>query len=170
MPRRDPESGLADFDFLIGAWRVHHRRLKDRLVGSTDWLDFEGTTEARKILSGAGNIDDNVLNLPGDAYRAVSLRTFNPASGDWSIWWLDGRRPGQLDPPVVGSFSDGIGTFFADDTLDGIPIRVRFVWSLIGAQSCRWEQAFSADGGTTWETNWVMAFVRDTTGRGPGER
>ncbi len=164
MPPRDLGTGLADFDFLIGPWRVHHRRLKDRLVGSNDWLDFEGTTEARKILGGAGNMDDNTLDLPGGAYHAVSLRTFNPGSREWAIWWVDGRRPGHLDPPVVGRFSDGIGSFFADDTLNGIPIRVRFVWSHIAARSCRWEQAFSADGGATWETNWVMEFARDGTG------
>ena len=101
------EAGPAvlDFDFYMGTWRVHHRRLKARLVGSDEWEEFEGTSRAWPILDGAGNIDDNVLELPGGTYRAISLRTYDPVTDKWSIWWLDGRTPGRLDPPVVGGFS-----------------------------------------------------------------
>jgi hypothetical protein len=157
----DARSGVHDFDFYMGKWRVHHRRLKDRLAGSDEWQEFEGTSEAWPILDGAGNIDDNVLELPGDTYRAISLRSYDTASGQWSIWWLDGRSPrGPLDPPVVGGFSDGIGTFLAEDTFKGQAIVVRFIWSDITARSTRWEQAFSADGGETWEVNWIMESTR----------
>jgi len=111
-------------------------------------------------LGGLGNIDDNILELPGDPYRAVTMRSFDPKAQQWAIWWLDGRKPHRFDVPMVGSFADGIGTFLADDNFNGKPIKVRFLWSRITLQSCRWEQAFSEDGGHNWETNWVMDFER----------
>jgi hypothetical protein len=150
-----------DFDFLVGEWRVHHRRLKERLAGSHEWVEFDGTSSARKIIGGWGNMDDNVLDLPGDAYRAVTLRAFDPKTGLWAIWWLDGRDPhANLDPPVKGRFDGGVGTFFADITFSGKPARMRFVWSHITHETLRWEQAFSPDGGKSWETNWIMQFQR----------
>ena len=155
-----PGPAVLDFDFYMGTWRVRHRRLKARLVGSDEWEEFEGTSRAWPILDGAGNIDDNVLELPSGTYRAISLRTYDPVTDKWSIWWLDGRTPGRLDPPVVGGFKDGIGTFIAPDTFDGRPILVRFLWSGITATTCRWEQAFSVDEGTTWEVNWIMESTR----------
>jgi hypothetical protein len=154
-------TGLHDFDFLVGRWQSHHRRLKERLAGSQEWVEFEGTLSMRKLMDGWANVDDNVLKLPGDEYRAVALRAYDPKTGQWAIWWLDGRNPfGELGPPVKGHFENGVGTFYADDTLRGKPIRVRFVWSQITATSARWEQAFSPDGGKTWETNWTMEFRR----------
>jgi hypothetical protein len=154
-------SGLRDFDFVAGAWRVQHRRLKERLAGSDEWEEFGGTSEAHLILGGAGNVDDNVIDLPDGTYRAATLRTFDPETRRWSIWWFDGRRPlGPLDPPMVGRFEDGVGTFFANDSLRGRPIVVHFIWSDITERSARWEQAFSPDGGATWEVNWVMEFTR----------
>jgi len=154
-------SGPHDFDFLVGHWQVHHRRLKERLADSHEWIEFEGTSTTQKVMGGQALTDDNVLDLPAGAYRAVGLRAFDAQTGSWSIWWLDGRMPqGPLDPPVRGRFRDGTGTFFADDTFNGRPIRVRFQWSRITATSCRWEQAFSPDGGATWETNWEMEFRR----------
>lgn len=160
-PRPAAAGGLHDFDFLAGHWHVHHRRLQQRLAGSHEWLEFGGSAAARLLMDGAGNVDDNVIELPDGAYRAVTLRAFDPATGLWSIWWLDGRRPaGPLDPPVRGRFEGGVGTFYADDTYEGRPIRVRYRWSGITRAACHWEQAFSADGGRTWETNWTMEFRR----------
>lgn len=154
--------GAGDFDFFIGRWRVSHRRLKERLAGSQEWVQFAGTCITQKILGGLGNMDDNFLDLPGGAYRAVTLRSFNAATGQWSIWWLDGRYPGSLDTPMVGSFRDGVGIFYADDQLNGKPVKIRFLWTQPAKDQPRWEQAFSADSGATWETNWVMDFSRDT--------
>lgn len=147
-----------DFDFVIGDWIVSHRRLKERLAGCNDWVAFDGASSTRHVLGGFGNIEDNQLFLPEATYRAVALRSYNADTKRWSIWWLDGRLPGSLDIPVVGQFVDGVGTFFADDQLNGRPIKVRFTWSVPVADQPRWEQAFSIDGGATWETNWTMEF------------
>lgn len=147
------------FDFIIGRWRVSHRRLNARLQGCTEWTEFEGTSSTHKILGGFGNLEDNVLHFPEGAVKAVALRSYDPTTQAWAIWWLDGRAPHQLDTPVVGGFSDGVGIFLADDTLDGRPIRVRFLWKVNPGAHPTWEQAFSADGGQTWETNWTMVFV-----------
>ena len=116
----------------------------------------------QKILGGAGNMDENILDFPGDAYRAVSLRTYDATKKQWSIWWIDGRNPSHLDPPVVGGFKNGIGTFYANDTFKGKPIRIRFLWTNLTTEP-HWEQAFSDDGGKTWETNWIMEFVKSPT-------
>jgi hypothetical protein len=157
----NPASGMRDFDFFVGTWRVHHRQLKRRLAGCAEWIEFGGTAVARPLLDGAANFDDNLLELPSGAYRAVTLRAFDANTNQWSIWWLDGRSPlGPLDPPVRGGFQHGIGTFYADDSFEGKPIRMRFIWSRMARGSCQWEQAFSNDRGLHWETNWIMNFTR----------
>lgn len=150
----------SDFDFVIGDWHVHHRRLKARLTGCTEWESFDGLSSTHKTLGGFGNVEDNQIFLPGGSYRALALRSFDAQARSWSIWWLDGRSPGALDTPVVGRFTDGVGVFFAEDTLNGLPIRVRFTWRTSPEGHPRWDQAFSADQGATWEVNWEMEFVR----------
>ena len=154
------EGAPHDFDFAIGDWRVRHRRLQDRLVGSNEWVEFDGNMSTRAVLGGFGNVEDNLLRLPEGEYRAIAIRSFNAHSGHWYIWWLDGRFPGQIDVPVSGKFENEVGTFHADDTLNGAPIRIRFIWSTGDQQNPRWEQAFSADGGSSWETNRTMEFSR----------
>ena len=149
-----------DWDWLVGHWNVRHRRLKARLAGSKEWETFTGTSTLWLTLGGLGTIDDNVLNLPRGSYRAVTVRAFDPKTRLWSIWWLDGRNPGELDPPVRGGFQNGVGTFMGDDTFDGKPIKVRFQWLDMTANSAVWEQAFSTDGGATWEMNWHMDLTR----------
>ena len=153
-------SAPTDFDFVIGDWQVTHRRLNERLVNCQEWTEFKGAMSTQKILGGFGNIEDNQLNFPEGEFRAVALRSFDRSTETWAIWWLDGRFPGQLDVPVKGCFNDGIGSFYADDTLNGVAIKVRFLWSRSDTDNLRWEQAFSADNGTTWETNWTMDFRR----------
>jgi hypothetical protein len=149
-----------DFDFFFGNWRIHHHQLKARLAGSTEWQDFAGSCITRPTLGGQGNMDDNVIEAPGGTYRAVTMRAFDPKTEKWTIWWLDARRPHALDVPMIGGFENGVGTFLADDTFEGKAIKVRFLWSRITPMSCRWEQAFSEDGGANWETNWIMDFTR----------
>ena len=150
----------ADWSWLEGNWDVYHERLRDRLVGSTTWDKFDGKSSFWHTLGGLGNVDDDLLHLPTGTYRAFSARTFDPATNQWAIWWLDGRNPHHIDPPVIGGFEDGVGTFVGEDTFNGIPILVRFRWSDITATTCRWEQAFSTDQGETWEVNWVMESTR----------
>jgi len=149
-----------DFDFLIGSWSVQHRRLKHRLAHSNEWETFSGTCRAWRVLDGQGDVDDNLLHTPAGTYGAVSLRSFDPKTRSWSIWWLDSRNPHELDPPVVGGFRNGVGTFLANDTLNGRPIVVRYIWSEITPNSAKWQQAFSDDRGKTWETNWIMELHR----------
>ena len=153
-------SNLNDWNFLIGDWRVRHRRLRKRLAGSDEWDEFDGTCSSRKVLGGAGNIDDNALQYPGGTYWAVTLRAYDSATGNWSIWWLDSRTPTQLDPPLVGRFENGTGIFYADHVFEGQPIRVRFRWLGLTSGAPRWEQAFSRDGGKEWEVNWTMEFTK----------
>ncbi len=155
-------SGLHDFDSRAGHWRSHHRRLKERLAGSHEWVEFDGTQTLWLLMDGYANVDENDFKVPGGGvYRGVTLRAYDAKTGQWAIWWLDGRNPfGELDPPVKGCFVKGVGTFYADDKLRGKPIRVRFVWSGMTANSAHWEQAFSPDGGKTWETNWITDFRR----------
>lgn len=151
-------SGLHDFDFMFGDWKVHHRVLR---AGTTNWVEFEGTSSTRPIMGGAGNLEDNILYRPTGTYRAAALRAYDPATGQWAIWWVDGRAPhGPIDPPVKGGFEKGEGRFYSDDTLNGQPIRVRYLWRAITTDSARWEQAYSKDAGQTWETNWTMDFAR----------
>lgn len=149
-----------DFDFLAGKWHVHHWRLKDRLAGSHDWIEFDGTSELWMTLDGKGTIDDNYIGLPDGGYHAVGIRGYDPKTQTWAIWWLDGRNPHVIEPPVFGNFNNGVGVFEGDDTFRGKPIKVRFIWSHITASSAHWEQAFSPDGGTSWETNWRMELTR----------
>lgn len=150
---------MGDFSFQTGLWHVQHHKLSERLVGCQDWVAFEGQCRAWEILDGEGNVEDQWLDDPAGPYRAAALRRRDPSSGQWSIWWHDGRSI-ALDPPVVGGFESGIGRFFASDILRGQPIRVRFEWRDISDRHARWEQAFSDDNGRSWEVNWRMQFDR----------
>ena len=152
-------AAASDFDFLHGTWHVRHRKRRERLAGATDWDEFSGEVSCRPILGGLGNTDDNVLHDPAGSYEAITLRLHDPEPGRWSIWWVDARRM-TLDPPVQGSFAQGVGTFEGKDTFEGRPIRVRFRWLNITARSARWEQAFSDDDGASWEANSTVAFKR----------
>ena len=154
------DDGRHDFDFLFGAWRVHNRKLKRRLAGSSEWEEFETSAEARPILGGLGNVD--AFRRADVGWEGTSVRLFDPELRRWSIWWASTSRPGHLEPAVTGAFDKGRGRgeFLGDDSYDGAPILVRYVWSGITRTTARWEQAFSPDGGDTWETNWVMSLSR----------
>jgi hypothetical protein len=153
--------GRGDFDFHMRPCRIRNQRLVRRLEGCTEWQEFDATQEAHLILGGLGNVDYfHCPDFPGGPLEGMSLRFFDPATRLWSIYWVDDRSC-QLQPPVVGRFVGGRGEFHGDDTFAGKPIRVRYIWSDITETSARWEQAFSADGGETWETNWRMLMTRD---------
>jgi hypothetical protein len=149
---------MNDFDFFIGSWNVVNRRLVKPLTGSDEWDEFPATSVATRHFDGAVSFDE--IKFPARGFSGLTLRIFNPATELWSIYWSSSSR-GVLDTtPLVGAFTGDRGEFYADDEHEGAPVRCRFIWSVFGADSCRWEQAFSADGEQTWETNWTMDFTR----------
>jgi hypothetical protein len=150
-------SGAGDFDFLAGSWQIANRRLKHPLAGSDEWEEFDSTSECQSVFGGAANFDE--ISLPAPRFSGLTLRLFDPERQEWSLYWAS-SRDGRLQPPVTGSFADGTGTFYSSEEYNGAAITVRFIWSDITANSARWEQAFSTDDGTTWETNWTMQFTR----------
>jgi hypothetical protein len=152
-------AGVGDFAFEEGHWAVRHRKLRKRLADSSDWLEFDGTCVAGQMMAGAACYEDNLLNDPDGAYRAAAVRRLDWRTGLWSIWWWDERVAG-IDPPLTGRFVDGVGTFFGESLWAGTPIRVRYIWDHAAPGVPRWQQAFSADQGATWETNWFMEFRR----------
>jgi hypothetical protein len=152
-----PMTTSTDFDFLTGHWNVANRRLGKLLVGSDDWDEFPGVAAAHTVFGGTGNFDE--IAFPTKGFSGMTLRLFAPETGLWSLYWAN-NRDGLLQPPVLGSFTDGVGTFFGDDEHEGAPIRVRYLWSGISTDHPRWEQAFSVDGDQTWETNWIMDLTR----------
>ena len=154
-----PHDPQTDFDFIIGTWKVRNRKLKSRLKGSDSWEEFEGRVVARKVWGGAANIDEYDAESPSGRIQGMTLRLYNPKSQQWSLYWAN-RAYGVLDTPMIGGFKDGRGEFYDQEMFEGRSIYVRFIWSNITADSARWEQAFSPDGGKTWETNWVMEFTR----------
>lgn len=155
-----------DFDFLMGPWRIRNTRLVQRLAGCNDWEVFDATGTARPLPGDIGNCDDFTPLAWKPGFVGMTLRVFSPATQRWSIYWLDNTTggldaaTGLLQPPVVGGFHNGVGLFYGEDVLEGRPVRVRFTWSQMHTGAPRWEQAFSEDGGATWEVNWVMEFAR----------
>ncbi len=149
-----------DWAFLAGRWTVHHRKLRRRLAGSRDWDEFGGTFVNWPILGGNGNVGDNLMHAPIGAFRGVGFRAWDPETREWLSWWLDGRDPGRIGAPLRGRFVDGVGTYFSDDVHEGRSVRARVTWSRITGQTARWQQAFSADGGQSWEVNWTSDFTR----------
>lgn len=150
--------GSRDFEFLEGEWIIQHRRLRERLVGSTEWLEFETPFAMEPILGGLGNIDQ--CRTEGDPFfEGVSLRLFDKSDNRWRIYWID-TSGARLFPPVVGSFDGPNGTFKGEDTHNGTPVLVTFRWDKSDPLHPVWQQAFSADQGVTWETNWFMHFRR----------
>jgi hypothetical protein len=153
-------SHAKDWRWLVGNWDVWHRRLKERLSGSTEWEEFGGKSALWLTMGGLGTIDDNIVEIPSGTYRGLTLRTFDPKTNQWAIWWLDARKPTRIDPPVIGGFEGDTGTFFGRDTFNGQPIKVRFRWNDVHGRRPWWEQAFSTDDGATWEVNWRNYFTR----------
>jgi NIPSNAP len=149
-----------DFDFLFGSWNIQNRYLKGRLRQSTEWTEFAARSQVEPLLDGFGHLDRYSAVRDGSPFEGITLRLFDPTTGEWSIHWADTGRARTLLPPMVGRFIGGVGEFFGDETVDGKKVRCRFLWTRPAANSARWEQAFSEDGGKTWETNWIMTFTR----------
>ena len=154
-----PRDGQHDFDWEIGTWKTQLRRLQRPLSGSTTWVEYEGTTVVRKVWDGRANLVELKADGPAGHFEGLSLRLYNPETGQWFISWAN-SRDGQLGPPMIGGFEDGVGTFYNQEMFNGRAVYVRFIFSDIRENSFRFEQAFSIDGGTTWEPNWIATFER----------
>lgn len=155
-------SGAHDFDFIIGKWRVRHHTLAGRLVGATEWSIADAVDIVHPVFCGLGNIGKFMRLVDGVLYEGMPTRLYDPNIGKWRIYWLD-NIDHRMEPAVIGGFKNGEGLFIGDDVLRGDPIKVRFRWTDITPVSARWDQAFSSDGGTTWELNSIMEFSRDET-------
>jgi hypothetical protein len=151
-------SSQNDFDFLVGKWTMHNKKLKTRLNNCTEWMEFESTDENHKILSGTADMDTySTTEMPGQEgklFEGITLRLFNPKTKLWSLYWV-ASNVGVMDPPVVGSFEGNIGKFYCKDVFQGKPILVIFVWDKTDKDNPVWSQAFSTDNGRTWEWNFT---------------
>ncbi|GAB2550323.1 hypothetical protein [Rhodanobacter koreensis] len=156
--------GSHDFDFEYGKWRMPNHRLVGRLVGSHQWEDFVTCDEGSPLPGGIGGMDIMRASYLKD-FIGVTLRTYDPKTGLWRIYWVDNHfSDGMIQPPVIGKFEGNVGVFTGNDTNNGKPVIVRFIWTVNpkGSQVvAKWEQAFSPDNGKTWETNWKNALIRD---------
>jgi hypothetical protein len=158
-----PTSSPSDFDFLVGKWKMHNRHLNKRLENCKDWTEFDSSDENTKILDGNADMDTySTTQFPGQAgklFEGLTLRLFNPKTRLWSLYWI-ASNTGVIDPPVVGSFDNGVGHFFGKDTFKGKPIIVVFRWDARNKDRPVWGQAFSADKGKTWEWNFFNVSER----------
>jgi len=145
-----------DFDYFAGAWTTHQRRLKERGVGSKDWEEFPATLCMALYLGGMATVDE--LYFPTKGWSGLTLRTFDLAKHQWSIYWVSSAS-GKLESPVVGGFEGKHGAFYGEDQDNGGPVKVRYTWEVRDHDHARWEQAFSYDN-KSWETNWTADFVR----------
>ena len=157
--------GRHDFDFDFGTWKTHVARLQEPLTGSTSWTEYEGTTVVSKIWNGRANLAELEADGPAGHLEVLSLRLYNPQAHQWSLNTANSRS-GTISVPTVGEFRNGRGEFFDIEPFNGQSILVRNVWSDITPNSCRFEQSFSADGGKTWEVNWIAT---DTRVAGPAD-
>jgi hypothetical protein len=152
-------SSADDFNFFVGHWNIHNRKLKTRLNGCTEWIEFGAKQEMKKILNGLGNTDSFKTVVDDKPFEGMTLRLFNPVTKLWSIYWAD-SNVGVLDPPVLGSFNNSTGEFYGKDIFQGKAIIVKFNWDKTDPEKPVWSQAFSEDGGNTWEWNWYMYMTK----------
>jgi hypothetical protein len=154
-----PRDGQHDFDFEIGTWKTHLKRLVHPLSGSTQWTEYEGITTVRKVWNGRANLVELVADGPAGHFEGLNLRLYDPQSRQWSLNFANAAS-GTLGQPTIGEFRNGRGEFHDQEAFNGRAILVRFVVLPIDANTVRFEQAFSEDGGRTWETNWIATDTR----------
>lgn len=159
FPALAQRDGQHDFDFEIGTWKTHLRRLQRPLSGSTTWVEYEGTSVVSKVLDGRANLVELKVDGPAGRIEGLSLRLYNPQSRQWSLNFAN-INSGTLTPPTIGEFKDGRGEFFNQDTYNNRAILVRFVIIKVTPDQYRFEQSFSEDGGKTWELNWIAVDTR----------
>ena len=152
-------NGQHAFDFEIGSWKTHVSRLQHPLTGSRSWVEYEGTSVVRALWNGKANLVELDVSGPAGRIEGMSLRLYNPASGQWSLNFANSAS-GVLGVPTVGEFRNGRGEFYDQEALGERTILVRFVIEQLSEDTCRFEQAFSGDGGHTWEVNWIATDTR----------
>ena len=155
--------GSHDFDFEIGTWNTRLKRLAKPLSGSDDWIEYTGTTTVRKVWDGRANLVELVADGPDGHFEGLNLRLYDPRSGQWRLNFAN-SRVGVLTPPTIGGFRDGRGEFYDQEDFEGRAVFVRFLILPQGPDTIRFEQAFSEDGGKTWETNWIATDTRVPAG------
>jgi len=158
-PTTTERDGRNDFAPLIGKWKYHLKRLQNRLTGSTTWTEFEGSGVCYKIWDGRAELDTIEVDSPTGHIEGLTLRTHNPQSHQWRLYWANSKI-GILDPPQIGEFKNGRGEFYAQDTIDGKSVLIRYVWTNVTTNTPHFEQSFSDDGGKTWEVNWITDQTR----------
>jgi hypothetical protein len=159
--------GQHDFDFELGTWKTQLKVLVHPLTGSTTWVEMNGTTVVHKVWHGRANLVELEVDGPSGHVEALSLRLYNPDSHQWSLNFSNSKT-GTLGVPTVGEFKNGRGEFYDQEPINGRMVLVRNIWSGITPQSCHFEQAFSSDGGQTWETNWIATDTRLKAETDPG--
>jgi hypothetical protein len=159
QPASIERDGQHDFDFELGTWKIHLKRLLHPLTGSTTWVEFDGTTVTRKVWNGRAEIEEFETNGSAGPIEGLTLRLYHPESHQWYLYWAN-SKDGVLSQPTIGEFKNGRGEFFDQEPLNGRAILVRFVWSDITPNSAHFEQSFSDDGGKTWEVNWITDQTR----------
>jgi len=158
-PAANAADGQRDFDFELGSWSIHLQKRLRPLTGSKEWVRFDGTSVTRKVWDGRADIEEFETDGAAGRIEGLTLRLYNPQTRQWSLYWAN-SRDGILVAPQVGQFRDGVGRFYGWDTLSGKPILIRFIWSRTGSNSPHFEQSFSADGGESWEVNWITDQTR----------
>ena len=153
------QGGQRDFDFEFGEWKIDLKRRLRPLTGSTTWVEYSGTSVVRRVWNGAANLGELAVSGSAGRIEGLSLRTFNPQSQQWNISWCN-RADGTVGPAMIGGFKNGRGEFYNQESFNGRAIFVRFIFSDITANTFQFEQAFSTDGGKTWEANWIATFSR----------
>jgi hypothetical protein len=164
LPSPVEQDGQHDFDFEVGSWKIHLKRLLDRLAGSTTWVEFDGTSVTRKVWNGRADLEEFETDTSaGGHIEGLTLRLYDPQSHQWRLYWANSKN-GTIDPPQIGEFKSGRGEFYAQDTWKGRAVFVRFIWSDTTTNSPHFEQSFSDDGGKTWEVNWITDQTRVNDG------
>ena len=161
--------GQHDFDFELGTWKIHLKRLVHPLTGSTTWVEFDGTSVTRKVWDGRADLEEFETDSPaGGHIEGMTLRLYDPQTHQWSLYWATSKS-GTMGPPTIGEFKDGRGEFYDTEPSgpNGKSILVRFIWSKTNTNSPHFEQSFSEDGGKTWEVNWItdQTRVNDESGK-----
>jgi hypothetical protein len=165
QPASAQRDGQHDFDFELGSWKIHLKKLMHPLTGSKTWVEFDGTSVTRKVWDGRSQIEEfETDSLTTGHIEGLTLRLYNPQTHQWSLYWAN-SKDGAMAPPQIGQFENGLGEFYAQDTLNGKLIFVRFIWSKTDTDSPHFEQSFSDDGGKTWEVNWITDQVHVPEGQ-----